>query len=200
MVDSSQEDIDDGSCDSSVSVTPAPGVTTTVIGMGRLSERFIATRSNAVYFSHEIADLIEEAYIAGNSLHAISKMEGMPSYGTILRWTKDNSKFGTCLGNARKTRALHFEEKVVEAIEAPRDKDDVPQAKLKMDGYQWLAGVNNPEVYGKRTTVAGDASKPIVFTIITGVPAPTEKQVELGDDGRQVIEITKEVVSDGIAE
>lgn len=46
-----------------------------------------------------------------------------------------------------------------------------------MDTYKWAAEVNNPEQFGKRTKVVGDASNPVVFVIDTGIRRD-EKVVE----------------------
>jgi hypothetical protein len=119
-----------------------------------------------------------DLYIGGDSLLAISAREEMPAYSTLMRWLKDNESFRKALDAAREVRAVHFEERALEAAEAARDKDDVPAARLKFDAAVWAAGVHHPERYGKKTTIAGDAKRPVVFRIATGVPDPAPAALE----------------------
>lgn len=141
-------------------------------------------RARNVYRTPEIREAICDMYIAGKSLHAISAIEGMPSYGSILRWMKECEDFRKAIEAARLLRATHFEEMALEAAHEPNDKDDVPAARLRYDANVWAAEVNNPQQYGKKTTVQGDASRPIVFQVSTGVPTKSdEKTIELNPDG-----------------
>ncbi len=63
----------------------------------------LPTRETSVVYTLEKGIEILSLYVEGKSLHAISKMEGMPSYGTILRWLRDQSKFVDGLEGARFT-------------------------------------------------------------------------------------------------
>lgn len=141
-------------------------------------------RTPIVYFTPEIAESIALRYLEGESLLSISRDPAVPSYATILKWARDNDGFRNQLKNARQLRALHMEEMALQVAEATEDKDDVPAAKLKVDTYKWVAEVSDPDTYGKKTTVQGNASAPIMIVVKTGVPdADDEQEVILNAQG-----------------
>lgn len=153
-----------------------------------VTERGVAqspvAREPSVFYSPELAEKIYELYVSGMALYKISRVQGMPSYGSILRWYKDNKDFRSLLEGGRALRALHHEEQALKAAEEPTSKDDVPAARLKFDAHVWAAEVHDPSKYGKKTTVQGDPNRPIVFQIVTGVPEPDDKRtIELNADG-----------------
>lgn len=141
-------------------------------------EEETSSRSVSVYYSEELAVRIAELYMSGRSISAIARIEGMPSSSTIYNWIRDTPEFAEKMEGAREARGYLCEEKVwAIAEEAPNlHKEEVPGARLGFDAWAKLAEWNNPKQYGKRTTVQGDSSKPIVFEINTGFPAlkPTE--------------------------
>jgi len=144
----------------------------------------MSPRSTYQYRTLEMQAAIEDYYASGLSLHAIAAMDGMPSYGMILRWVKEDAGLRQALEGARVVRALHFEEEALRAAEAAIDKDDVPAARLKFDGYVWGAKVNNPDRYGNKTQLSGDPDRPLTFNISTGVPiSENDKAIELNSDG-----------------
>ncbi len=138
-------------------------------------------------YTPELADTILGLYVEGMSLQNICQLEGMPTYGTVLRWLKDSTKFVDGLEGARRARAIHFEEKAlgIADVKGPIDKDFVAGERLKFDVYKWGAEVGDPTRFGKKVTVGGDPNQPIVFKVITGVPEPTGDQasVTLNADG-----------------
>jgi len=149
----------------------------------------VAPREVAVMYTPELADRIHDLYVGGMSLHRIARIEGMPAYGTLLRWFKDNQEFRTLIETGRQLRALHHEEAALEAACGVTDPKEVPGARLEFDAHVWAAEVNDPARYGKKTTIGGDPNKPIIFQISTGVPEPTDKKViELNADGTVKVE------------
>lgn len=163
-----------------------------------------AQRKPQVRYSDELAEYIVDRYIEGESLSKIAKTDGMPSYTAILNWTKNNDVFRKMMDGARAARALNFEDKALSAADEVldmEDKDRAAVARLRFDAFKWGAEVNDPAQYGKKTTISGDASKPIVFQIVTGVPAPEEKEVLLDKTGivQDVVETTGEVISEDTA-
>jgi hypothetical protein len=135
----------------------------------------------------ETQDVLIERYEGGMSLSRIGLMEDMPCYSTILRHIKNSADFREKIQAARMVRALHFEDQALEVAAAESGaigKDDVPGARLAYDANVWAAGVNDPTRYGKKITHAGDASNPIAFTVVTGVPQPElVSTIELNADG-----------------
>ena len=67
-------------------------------------------RKHLVLYSEDVADRVVDAFIGGMSFLRISKLPGMPAYGTILRWLSDNKDFKEKMRSAREVRAVHFEE------------------------------------------------------------------------------------------
>lgn len=150
-------------------------------------------RDYPVLYSTELANKITDMYMQGTSLAAIARLEGMPSYQTILRWVKENDECKKLFQGARYSRALHFEDVAIEATQNAQTKEEAITGRLKFDGAVWAAQVNDPGTYAKKTTVSGDASNPVQIVVLTGVPAPMahQKQAELGADG-----LIKDVVSE----
>lgn len=137
-------------------------------------------------FTEVLAERISDLLVEGNTLAAISRMPEMPAYNTIFRWMKNQPTFRQQIKAARELRALHFEDQAIEVGTSQPEKDDVPGARLAAETFWKAAEVNDPTVYGKRTTVQGDASKPITFLIQTGFSEPPtgyQKPPELGPDG-----------------
>ena len=168
--------------DPQVADNPLPPLIITSVGV--IEHLPVADRAAYQYRTPENKTAIVEAYMAGNSLHKIAQIGGMPSYGSILRWAKEDSEFRAELESARTIRGWHHEEQALLAADGVLDKNDVPAARLKFDANVWAAEVNNPTMYGKRTTIAGDAGRPLQFTILTGVPQrDDEKAIELNKDG-----------------
>lgn len=143
-----------------------------------LAPDLVPKRGIDVLYSPDIAALILDLYIGGNpdgrplSMHAISKMEGMPAYATILRWAREHKQFSEQFKRARQCRAIHLEERAMEIADGVIDKDSAPGERLRFDIFKWGAEIQHPEEYGKKVTVAGDRDRPIVFKVLTGVPEP----------------------------
>lgn len=154
-----------------------------------ISEPGVGVEPYYVPFTEAIAEQVLEFYLT-ESLYKIASRPGMPGYNTLLKHARDNEAFREGLERARTIRAIHHEERALLVADEGLDKDDVPAARLAYDAAVWAAGINDPARYGKKTTIQGDASKPITLVIRTGVPEPTPNQrgIELAADG-----IVKEV-------
>ncbi|MBK8455665.1 MAG: hypothetical protein IPL34_20505 [Thiofilum sp.] len=118
----------------------------------------------------ETKERILQLYAIGHPLSKICQDSSMPCYGTILRHLKDDDVFRGAFEEARVLRGIHFEEKALEAAENASGKDDTAAERLRFDAYKWAAATSDQQRYGNRTTIEGNASKPLVFTVVTGVP------------------------------
>jgi hypothetical protein len=151
-------------------------------------------------YSEALKETILDHYIQGTSIRKIAALPGMPSYGTLLRWVQHHDGFRAALADAAKARALHFADEALDEAMGALGKDDAPAARLKFEALRWRAETEDPMKYGKRTTVAGDPDRPVVFVVRTGVPAPEEHQKppELQADGIQkaVIEAAAQTISE----
>jgi len=52
----------------------------------------------------ELGETICKLIVSGKSFRAISRMEGMPSRDTIMRWERDNKKFAANVAHAREAK------------------------------------------------------------------------------------------------
>ena len=173
-------------------IAEPPAIVPVVITHHGTVESPLASRASYVLYSSDIAEAAHDLFLAGMSLHKISQLDGMPSYGSLLRWYKDTPEFRALIDGARATRALHHEEEALRAADEVTYKDDVPAARLKFDAHVWAAEVSDPSKYGKKTMLSGDPDRPLVFQISTGVPERLDpKVIELNADGT-VKEVTIE--------
>lgn len=142
-------------------------------------------RAPHVRWTPEIQELILDEVAAGATLHQVSRMPGMPSYASIWKWSRERDDFRNALIAVRATRALRLEDQALELAERAEDLDPktIPGARLKFDILRWGTEVNDPEVFGKRTTVQGSVGHQITFIMQTGVPAPEKAAIELTSDG-----------------
>lgn len=143
-----------------------------------IEQSLLPIRSVQIPYSADIARAVTDLYAEGHSVAKISAMEGMPAVASIYRWRRDNADFREALNAARESRAFSAEEAIAELAEKAEGlhKDDVAGHRLAFDAHSWRAGVNDPEKYGKRTTIQGDQSRPIIFNVVSHIPAP-EKPV-----------------------
>lgn len=119
-------------------------------------------------FSRVTTSHICQMITAGHTLTDISDMEGFPPKATIFGWLREYPEFREEYEQARKDRALYFEE---EAIRIARDTKEWSNKadRLKTDVLRWGASVNDPGVYGTKVKHSGDPSSPISFVVNTGI-------------------------------
>lgn len=144
-------------------------------------------RSVHQFFSTRMSERILDMYISGESLNKISKIEGFPAYGTILRWIKEKPEFRENFEEARKIRALHFEEMARDAAETSEDidgKDRAAIARLRYDAYKWSAEVSDAERYGKKSA-ENTGQGNIQIIVNTGVPT-NETPTTITVDGKKL--------------
>lgn len=148
----------------------------------RVRSHFV-DRRRPVYYSEELGRDILDLYVEGHSLQAISLRDGMPSYLTILRWARELDGFHEEFERARAVRAIHMEEQALQLAEDHIGKNEAPGAKVRFEIFKWAAEVGDAGRFGKKVTVAGDSARPIVFKVVTGVPAPETPQIKLDKSG-----------------
>lgn len=157
---------------------------TAVVTTERLEPEVCFLPMNRVPYTAELAAQVLDLYAGGTSLAKIARLPGMPPVASLYRWHRENEDFRSEISKAKRTRALVAEEKASEIAETAEslDKDSVPGARLAFDIHKWGSEVNDPETYGKRTTIQGDQSRPIVFQVISHIPArdPEPHVIEVG--------------------
>lgn len=97
-------------------------------------------------FSWLLAEQIAERVREGESITSICSQEGMPSYGVLCRWRKEEPDFALMLREARRDRAeLLFDKSLSVLDEADERKNSIDLARLKSDVYAKAARVLNTE-------------------------------------------------------
>jgi len=160
--------------------------------------------AKAYKFSYEKALLICQSVAEGATMAQLGENPDFPPLHVINHWQRTERMFAAELIIARKTRADHFHDKVVEiagnaANLMYREKEDIANAKLAADQYKWLADKGNPEKYSSKVVHEGSTDKPITMRVInTGIDRSkpdietTSKEVqddeEKDDSNRDTIE------------
>lgn len=136
-------------------------------------------------YHESYAYVICEKIAEGMTFKQLAKLPGMPSIATIAIWRSEHEEFDKAIKTARKMRAEGYHDEIVEDLktefvdpdtgevkeidESRLNKDAVPARKLKLDRLKYLASVNDPDTYGTRTKVSGDASAPLEIKVSTGI-------------------------------
>lgn len=107
----------------------------------------------------------------GYPLASIGDRNGLPSIEVIYYWKRHHPDFALALVEAREYAAEKFAFKAVETADLAigQSKDELAASKLQVDTYKWMAEKMNPELYGNRTKVTGDADKPLTIIVDTGI-------------------------------
>lgn len=152
-------------------------------GRGRV-RRFVQA-----VFDDKIAERILARLWEGEFISNICNDVDFPAQTTVRKWTIDHPDFGARFKEAidlgKKVRAEKSAQALMEIAESDISKEDAPGARLKADIHMWNAEVADPENYGKRTKITGDANQPLQFVISTGFPElnPHQTAPRLGEDG-----------------
>lgn len=118
-------------------------------------------------YSEEIAELICERLINGESLLKITKSKGMPSRSAIHRWCRANPDFAARCAHARE-EGTHFLVDKIEEMADDTTELNYQSQKVKIAVAQWRAEKIAPRIYGPRvsTEVSGGATINVVRTTI----------------------------------
>ena len=108
-------------------------------------------------YSAEIANAVCEKLEMGESLVAISRMEGMPSQSAVYEWLEQHSDFAERYARARARQADTLADSILDIADGEGDSDD---KRVRIDSRKWLAGKLRPKVYGDKVAVGGDADAP----------------------------------------
>lgn len=133
----------------------------------------IALETGKIY-SEALGDAIAGLIGEGLSLISIAKQAGMPSVGVMHRWSMLYPTFKNKVMMARKYRADVYREKAESILEGLSEKDEVPVAKLKFEGYMRLAEKDNPEMYGNASQAIGGQGMSLKLVVNTGIVRDVE--------------------------
>ena len=70
---------------------------------------------------------------------------------------------------AKRMRAEMFHDKIVSSLDDVLDKEEVAAESLKWNKLKHLASVNDPETFGTRQKLVGDAKQPLQIIVDTGI-------------------------------
>ena len=129
-------------------------------------------------YNLDTALLICQAIREGSTLKKLHDNPNFPNATVINYWRRNNMQFDEEIKQARKERAEHYHDKVIEIAEDCVDKDDVPVAKFKSDSYKWAAEKGDPGSYGTKVEHSGSNVAPAIV-VVTGIKrASEEAQIE----------------------
>lgn len=154
-------------------------------------------------YSRLHADLLVQKIVEGMTPSQACSQIGL-QYSVYNRWRAEHKEFADRILQAKKDRAEKLHDEVFEIADGSGD------AKIRIDARKWAAEKHAPEVYGQKTKISGDASAPLTFTILTGIPPadpidvtptpPTETSpsghLPAPSEGREAPQVTLEPVSE----
>lgn len=86
---------------------------------------------------------------------AALESEGCPPYRRVVERLLRHPAFAERARDTRKTRALLFEDKIVQIAEGEYGEKEAAGARVKLDAYKYLAKVNDRDTYGDSTKLTG---------------------------------------------
>lgn len=130
----------------------------------------------------EICELVAD----GQSINKISKMPGMPTRSTILKWFRDVPEFSTMYARAKEIGFEVLADEIIDLADAEdnADKDQCRRHQLMIDTRKWLLAKLQPRKYGERVTqeVVGNKEE-----------APVQVEISKEEIARIVQEVEDEV-------
>ena len=143
-----------------------------------------------------ISQLICTYLREGKTMTQISKMEGMPRTGQVYGWMNRYPDFKHNVKQARLDRGHFFHDQIVDKAKELDESDSeeittlgLQKDRIVIDTYKWAAEKNNPDAYGARTKISGDAENPIGIQIIdTGIRRRDPEPVTVEAESRTIEE------------
>jgi len=140
-----------------------------------------------VPYTLEVAHKILELVRNGETISAISRVEGMPNPGVIYTWLQSHPDFKEAMEQARLDRAEVFHDKAIATAENVTDKDEVPAARLLVDTYKWAAEKGDKNRFGS-SKIDIDVKQQDIIVMDTGIDR--SKKYDEPIDG-QFVELPK---------
>lgn len=111
-------------------------------------------------FTQEIADIICDRLMEGESLRAICSEEKMPSKVTVCKWLGIHPLFANQYARAREIQADSMFDEMLDIADDSRndwmqkrgqivpDNEAIQRSRLRIDARRWMAGKLRPKKYG----------------------------------------------------
>lgn len=154
--------------------------------------------SEKYQYTTQIGEIIAGLIREGTSLAEVGDIDGMPDRRTILAWRRRYPDFGEKIRQALEDSAYVYAAKVNRVAEELEEagKESAPGLKGAADQYRWLAEKYNPEQFGQKTKISGDANAPLQIIVGTGIQrndptvvdteGKTVEEKTCGEDEKQV--------------
>jgi hypothetical protein len=127
-------------------------------------------RARPRYFSKEVAEAILDRMANGETATQICRDEGMPTWGMLKRWERDNADFARRYEIARRQCCEYQTDEIitiaddatndyVERVTAKGirqvvfDRDHFERCRLRVDARKWTASKILRHVYGEKSEV-----------------------------------------------
>lgn len=104
-------------------------------------------------YTEEVADIICERIVGGESLRAICSDKAMPPASTVFRWLAAHDDFRERYTRAQEARAEAFADEIVSIADGSGDHN---RDRLRVDARKWVAARLLPMRYGDRIANRGD--------------------------------------------
>lgn len=109
----------------------------------------------------EICELVAD----GQSINKISKMPGMPTRSTILKWFRDVPEFSDMYVRAKEIGFEVLADEIIDIADAAENikTEELRRHQLMIETRKWLLAKLQPRKYGDRLTqeIVGDANNPV---------------------------------------
>ncbi|HHO9807113.1 DNA-binding protein [Escherichia coli] len=109
----------------------------------------------------EICELVAD----GQSINKISKMPGMPTRSTILKWFRDVPEFSDMYIRAKEIGFEVLADEIIDIADAAENikTEELRRHQLMIETRKWLLAKLQPRKYGDRLTqeIVGDANNPV---------------------------------------
>ena len=140
-------------------------------------------------FTQAKADEICARMAEGESLRAVLRDDGMPSWPTVCRWVEDNEAFRAQYTRARNAQAQRWVDEIVEiADDASNDwiegKDGqmvvngeaIARSRLRVDTRKWIACKVLPKLYGDKIEHEHSGKVTLEGMVLASMQAPAKPE------------------------
>lgn len=107
------------------------------------------THGNSKY-SENIADIICERMVDGQSMRTICQDPDMPDRATVLRWLHLHEDFAAKYARARELQGDYYAEETIHIVD---EEEDPNRGRVRMQARQWYAAKLAPKKYGDKQAV-----------------------------------------------
>lgn len=133
-------------------------------------------------FTQEVADIICERLVEGESLRSICSDEDMPNKSTVFRWLQVNEAFRDQYARAKEAQAEALIDEIFDIADDARNdwmekvnqdgevsvvlnRESVQRSKLRVDARMWAASKMLPKKYGDKLGLTDGEGGPLQVVI-----------------------------------